>query len=446
MLESQYHEFGRLTGLAMTGGTTSAARAEKNMPLTTRILTGDKILSIINASRMLNIPIKKHMIQTGAVNDRDLTVSRVEDIAEQYKAFKELNNYYDYTDMLVMAVKSDLSIPDMDVWLIDEAQDLSTLQWAIVDRLASNSKKMIIVGDDKQAINSFSGADVHSFLNVPGRVEVLQQSYRVPTDILKVANGLMNKMTYYRKEGADWRPKNEKGHVENIREVPINKMREGQWFVLARASHQLERIRDALLRLEEPLIFSVCGASPIPKELYEVITLFRTSELRGKNMLNEMITLKDSDTAAIRKNKIDTIRLLKKFIECDTIKGEAPWVVTEEFREKLKLPWYAALDKITNAERRYARCTYNEYLKKGTDMFKDAPVQLMTMHASKGREADNVLVILDAPKSVQEQMLDDADANDVELKILYVAVTRAKHNLYFLNYRPHEVGLQRFLA
>lgn len=61
-------------------------------------------------------------------------------------------------------------------------------------------------------------------------------------------------------------------------------------------------------------------------------------------------------------------------------------------------------------------------------MFKDAPVRLMTIHAAKGREADNVIVYLNIPKTVADTLR--YDDSDVELKVLYVAITRAKQNLY----------------
>ncbi len=43
-------------------------------------------------------------------------------------------------------------IPEFDVVFIDEAQDLSPIQWKLYDILKSKSKKIYLAGDDDQAI------------------------------------------------------------------------------------------------------------------------------------------------------------------------------------------------------------------------------------------------------------------------------------------------------
>ena len=50
--------------------------------------------------------------------------------------------------------------PKYDVVFIDEAQDLSPIQWKMVDILRKNSKYVILAGDDDQAIYGWAGADV----------------------------------------------------------------------------------------------------------------------------------------------------------------------------------------------------------------------------------------------------------------------------------------------
>ena len=51
-------------------------------------------------------------------------------------------------------------IPTLDVMFVDEAQDLSPLQWAVVRKLAERAKRIYVAGDDDQAIYKWAGADV----------------------------------------------------------------------------------------------------------------------------------------------------------------------------------------------------------------------------------------------------------------------------------------------
>ena len=70
--------------------------------------------------------------------------------------------------------------PKLEVVFIDEAQDLSPLQWKMVHLLQANAKEVFVAGDDDQAIFRYAGADVDYFIGLQGSVTVLDQSYRIP--------------------------------------------------------------------------------------------------------------------------------------------------------------------------------------------------------------------------------------------------------------------------
>ena len=410
--------------------------------LQSRTQKGDKLLQIVNSAQLLNVPIKDYMIE----NDlHEFTIRAVEDFASRYRDFKILNNYYDYTDMLVMAKSADLETPDLDVLFIDEAQDLSTLQWLLTDRLASTSKSVVIAGDDKQSINSFVGADVDTFLDINGRVEVLSQSYRVPRAVFNIANKIVDHMFKFRAEGSVWKPRKEPGMVKRCSSYPIREMLSGEWLVLARAAYQLTDVQDQLLRLSEDgaVMFTVNGEPPIDMEIFRAIALFKVADLPRSPKLRDLVQLKDSDDLSTRKDKMDYIRLFKKFISCDTKGDMQPWEVNDIFLEKLDQQWFMAMDKVPLHIRRYARELYPLYVKKGSELFDDAKIRLMTIHAAKGREADNVMVNLDVPRTVRENLL-RKDMDD-EAKVLYVAVTRAKKNLYLYGKSQDHLSLAKYL-
>lgn len=77
--------------------------------------------------------------------------------------------------------------------LVDEYQDINTLQGEIADMLASIHRNIMVVGDDSQSIYSFRGADYRNILTFPERYPDcqlfrLETNYRSTPEILHMAN------------------------------------------------------------------------------------------------------------------------------------------------------------------------------------------------------------------------------------------------------------------
>lgn len=106
-------------------------------------------------------------------------------ILAEYEEYKEKKGLLDYDDLIIYACRL-LQSSDAKEWvlykldggidhlLVDEAQDTSFIQWQIIEALiaefySGDSKErkqertIFIVGDEKQSIFSFQGADVNSF-------------------------------------------------------------------------------------------------------------------------------------------------------------------------------------------------------------------------------------------------------------------------------------------
>ncbi|NRB33983.1 MAG: double-strand break repair helicase AddA [Rhodobacteraceae bacterium] len=141
----------------------------------------------------------------------------------EYARRKELAGALDFDDLIhkARALLSDPSVAEwvlfrldggIDHILVDEAQDTSPAQWDVVDRLAreftagegarANTKRTIfVVGDKKQSIYSFQGADPDGFdrmqrefdarlTAVGGKLQdlVLEHSFRSSSAILQVVD------------------------------------------------------------------------------------------------------------------------------------------------------------------------------------------------------------------------------------------------------------------
>ena len=79
-------------------------------------------------------------------------------------------------------------------------------------------------------------------------------------------------------------------------------------------------------------------------------------------------------------------------------------------------------------------------LQSGEKLSKEARVKLSTIHAAKGREADNVLLILDTTKTIREAIEKSQDKEDEENRVWYVGVTRTKQNLYIMAAKKEDQG------
>lgn len=144
-------------------------------------------------------------------------------IINSYNQYKFLQSKIDYND-LIIKTKNLLNSPDVAAWvlykldggidhiLIDEAQDTSPDQWAIIQALSqeffagmgSKSQKptVFVVGDRKQSIYSFQGADVSTFTKMHQWFSQIAQpnfktvnmevSFRSTSAILDMVNTVFN--------------------------------------------------------------------------------------------------------------------------------------------------------------------------------------------------------------------------------------------------------------
>lgn len=67
-----------------------------------------------------------------------------------------------FGDQLWLPVVLDLPTPQYDIITIDEAQDLNKVQHQLVMRTLHKNSRVVVVGDENQAIYAFRGADVDS--------------------------------------------------------------------------------------------------------------------------------------------------------------------------------------------------------------------------------------------------------------------------------------------
>ncbi|ART82293.1 hypothetical protein CBP31_06360 [Oceanisphaera profunda] len=133
----------------------------------------------------------------------------------KYQAAKRSAGLVDYTDMVGLAhqiMHNDSWLQELagqfDCLIIDEFQDTNPLQYALLDKLHQQDVPVLIVGDLKQAIMGFQGADRRLFAglleqhkNTEGAVQELDKNWRSTEGLMQFINAI-GTVLY----GADYTP------------------------------------------------------------------------------------------------------------------------------------------------------------------------------------------------------------------------------------------------
>ena len=138
-------------------------------------------------------------------------ITRFLQYEERFEKFKDSLGVIDYANMLERAVKQSENLPEFELLIVDEAQDLNPIQWDMVKVLISRAKNTFVAGDDDQAICEAFGARASEFIALESNQAdvVLDVSWRVPPavhrSLVPLVNRLNEKFTY--RKNKYWTPK-----------------------------------------------------------------------------------------------------------------------------------------------------------------------------------------------------------------------------------------------
>ena len=296
--------------------------------------------------------------------------------------------------------------------VVHNCQDITALQWKVIDKAFKKAEKIIIAGDDKQSIYTYSGARPDFLIQLSKQfpVEHLSKSYRIPYSVYKLSVAITNFISEKTEQKAEPRMENGEGMIMQLNELEriLNFLDEScikndpdktAWYILARNN----------CFLEEP-----------KKVLEEALIPYWTAD--GFFMGGEIMKrLKDYENF-----KMEGYRDPKK---------------KEDFQRKFGIEDFTQPFTETNLFTEGRKWVYASYiekygLKKLEEMCKWNPqVLVSTIHHVKGGEAKNVAIMLDTTKKTKGNVFENIDE---ELRILYVGVTRAKENLFLIDSKNGE--------
>ena len=406
-----FKEFAAFAGISVTG------RAWSDEGMLNAFEIGDRILFMENLARIRKIPL----IQQWKEDDDGLNWNEVKRVATALIAFKKKRGVLDYTDMLIRFIEKAKDI-GLKVLFVDESQDLSALQWEVVRLLASSCNRVVVAGDDDQAIFEWAGADVKQFVNMAGSTSVLGQSWRVPKAVQTVASRIITGVRHRRDK--TWAARDEDGtvvHSPFFTDIDIAPT--GTVLVLARNSYILKDQVEKELR-DRGIVYEFAGRNSIDPGMVNAAAAWE--DLKKKN-----ITLAEA-RGMYKWLKMNTgvkrgYKKLEQFGDDDDIEFSMEDLKTNGgLLMDANLPWHEALERIPQEDISYMRAArrHGEKLRGGKPR-----VKLSTIHSIKGGEADHVIVMKEIAGRTYFEMSKSKLKQDEERRVWYVGVTRTKQRL-----------------
>jgi superfamily I DNA/RNA helicase len=300
----------------------------------------------------------------------------------------------DFADMLRQPLLQRTSFPKVDFILIDELQDWSVLQRLLLAKAVKSNPKVVLlgVGDPKQAIFAFRGADAASFEKTQEAFNMAQmplnKTWRCPIDICNEANEI---------------------YPDSL--VPMSTQR----GVVRRIPRQ--NFDKAMLRLNEDTAILCRTNAPLLRLACSFIQKRIPVKLnpRFSQSLSWMITRTKAETLpALKTSLLESMTRDLSYARSTAVKAS----ITDKYDSIFSCMEYSSsVDDVKALLKSLTTC------KTG--------VQLSTIHGFKGCEAKDVYVL--RPDLCPHPMAESSCDLQQEKNLLYVAVTRSLHRLTYID-------------
>lgn len=438
-----------------------------------------------------------------SVDDLSICIGNIPNIKEMYKDYQRIlssKELMDFDDQMIFALAILDKRPD---WLtalssqykyilVDEAQDTSKIQHAIIKKIAQGNN-LFMVGDEDQSIYGFRGAYPKALLNfrydyINPFIIRMERNYRSTAQIVEKAYQFISKNTgRYKKSMVS-----ERGAGEEVNLIEVED-REEQYSYLINVAKKSNQETAFLYRDNESSVVLV--DSLLRENIHFRLKSPEMNFFHGRVILDIIaylkLTIDDHDYESLQRICNKGILYLKKqqlgyaVNDCkkrglsvfDALEKQMQFVRQEyrsramEFKSFIKsiaqLPPFDAICKILERgyeeymeEKHYdygkvellkilarREITIRSYLdrlrylenqiSKGFDTSSQFPIILSTIHSSKGLEYDTVYMVdvydgrFPSKRSIIsfQSDKDRADAEQEERRLFYVGITRAKNHL-----------------
>lgn len=300
----------------------------------------------------------------------------------------------DFADMIFLPLVLNAVRPWYDLVVVDEAQDMSEPQIEMAIKACDKNGRIIVVGDDRQAIYGFRGADSGSLNRLKAALNAtelgLTTTYRCPKSVVAIAREIVSDFNAA--------PSAPEGIIENCTDTHLVTLAKPGDFILSRTNAPLVKICLSLLRAG------------------------KRASIRGRDIGKGIISLVDRQKAR------DLVSLAKKL---------STWIDRETKRARASLKENAAEARIAYVQDAVGVIsslsedvsTVAELRSKLGTLFVNEPgsgIVCSSTHKAKGLESPNVFVLTGT-------FTGKHSGEPEERNLLYVAVTRSMNRLVWVS-------------
>lgn len=367
----------------------------------------------------------KAVVNRGLYSDPDYLLEVEKDL-EEYKKRNNLIELYDCMD----AVIKDKYSPDASLVLVDEAQDLNPLMYGMINNFSGNVDYIGLAGDPFQCLYPFYGASPEYLINFPdARTFELGQTRRLYKEHYEVAKFIIHYGTRY--TAPDVKTKGEGGKLYYVNPeyaAALTARHSGGRGVyhLARTNLICGKIAHTLSEMGIPFVGRF-GWEPWKVNLFNAL---------NKASRNQALTA--GEITALRANTTAENKLVKAGVSDKIMEEAKANGGTRNYRSLFNgdiWHWNNNLTysikkndndgdilrkQISALSQKGYTCITNEEARK---------VSVMTIHASKGLEAETVFLYTEIPTAVQKNLL-NCESQEEEAFVWYVGASRSLKNLY----------------
>lgn len=391
-------------------------------------------------------------------DDRRISQYTIEQLAAdalEYERGKRERGAIDFTDMLELAL--DLGAPARELLVVDEAQDLSPLQWQLVAAWGRAARRVVLIGDPDQAIYGWNGGDAmplgHYARSSGWTVRRLAKSHRVPRAAHRLARDLI--LQDPERMDAPYDPADHAGAAEDVSRAEVRAAldafvdvttfaapRRPEALVLARSRATLSGGIARELAVTGVPFLSEKGYSPLgaPSALAvaraivglraggayvrDVRQLLHELPARGHfpPRRKQQLMVEVNEWPEDAKVSVETLEAMgigvRSLLAGTLVDGLRAAKIGQDKRSvSLGRDRAAELDLLVD--------------RWGPQVLEGRPtIVLTTLHASKGREAELVVIDMDMPWPSAKAIEQGEDGE--ERRLLYVGLTRTKDRLLLL--------------
>ena len=325
---------------------------------------------------------------------------------------------------------------DIDVLIVDEAQDCSKPQIAALQKAATNAKEFIFIGDADQTIHEYAGSDPEYFYLLANTEEAkaneLTEGLRCGQTINKICRNIIAPVwkQYGRYSERTWTPTDAVGKSYYIprldqgckaKDILINKiLNTNETFLFTYRGNPTHKSVNTFLQDNGIDYKMVSGSAHVSREHFNCFKNWKTfmNDKVSKQQIKEYWKLMGSKVKVNGLGDVDKLKPLidrdynvQELIDAGYLKPEV-----KEFERLSQLLNHEALSK---NEKLITKIPYiNKVLNNGMDTTKKPRVQHDTIHKVKGLTFDNIIVDLSVWRPEPR--------NFEPTRLAYVAYSRGK--------------------